>query len=111
MIDQSKIDGQKLISMMLDDTCGNYNAWWRLVEFVDNYTPRFLPDGHEITKVSIKCGESYLRRFGRKYIWDFHYGKDSEFGTHENALICLMDAPVPPWLLKRELIWVDSDKK
>lgn len=48
----------------------------------------------------------FLRHIGHgTYIWDIHYGEDSEFGTHENALLCLMKAPVPPQLLKRELIW------
>lgn len=106
MINQSKIDGQKLVRIMLSDLCGNFNAWWRLVEFEENYVPPFADEGRKPIKVSIKCGGSYLRDLGHGlYVWDFHYGEDSEFGTHENALLCLMKAPVPPSLLKRELIW------
>ncbi len=106
MIDQSKIDGQKLVRTMLDDCCGNFNAWWKLVEFVENYIPPFPPPNYQPAKVSIKCGGIFLRHVGHgMYIWDIHYGEDSEFGTHENALLCLMKAPVPPSLLKRELIW------
>lgn len=107
MIDQSKINGQKLISMMLDHMCGNYNAWWKLVEFVENYIPPHPRPNYKPNKVSIYCQNAgFLRHIGHgTYIWDIHYGEDSEFGTHENALLCLMKAPVPPQLLKRELIW------
>jgi len=101
MIDISKIDGQRLISVMLDDVCGNYNRWRSQVEFVENYIPPFPGKDYKPNKVSIKCGEVFLRDIGYgRYIWDIHYGKDSEFGTHENALLCLMVAPVPPWLIK-----------
>jgi hypothetical protein len=104
MIDKTKIDGQKLINMMLDDVCGNLNKWWSRVEFVENYMPRFPREDTKPTKVSVKCGENFLRHIGfGRYIWDMHYGKDSEFGTQENALLCLMNAPVPPWLLSAEL--------
>ncbi len=101
MIDTSKINGQKLIDLMLDDCGGNINKWWRKVEFVENYMPPYPTEDTKPTKVSIKCENSFLRHLGHgRYVWDFHYGEDSEFGTHENALLCLMEAPVPPFFLK-----------
>lgn len=110
MIDQTKINGQKLVSNMLDSLGGNYNAWWKLIEFEENYMPPYPQPDTKPTKVSIRCGKSlYLRHLGHgTYIWDMHYGEDSEFYTHENALLCLMKAPVPPYLLRRELIYVDN---
>jgi hypothetical protein len=105
MIDKSKINGQELIETLLDTVCGNYNKWWELVEFEENYMPKFPHKDSKPTKISIKCGESYLRDLGHGcFIWDMHYGKDSEFFTHENALLCLMKAPVPPFLLK-PIVW------
>lgn len=89
--------------MMLSDISGNYNPWWSKVEFVEGYMPPFPRPDTGPTKVSLKCGDSFLRDLGRgRFIWDTHYGEDSDFFTQENALLCLMDAPVPPWLLKQE---------
>lgn len=105
MIDTSKINGNKLIDIILDDACGNINKWWDLVEFVEGYMPPYPRPETRPTKLSIKCGNSYLRHLGHgTYIWDGHYGEDSEFDNHEFSLLCLMRAPVPPHLLKDE-VW------
>lgn len=99
MIDRTKINGDKLVKILLDDICGNWNPWWKHVEFIEGYMPPFPNKDTTPTRVSIKCGEVFLRRLCHgRYIWDIHYGKDSEFFTQENALLCMQYAPVPPHL-------------
>src|ERR1700685_4095045 len=101
MILKNEINPEKLLDLIMDDCHGNYNAWWRNVEFIRDYMPPFpLPDTKP-TRCSIKCGEVFLRDLGHGiFIWDIHYGEDSEFTTPEHALLVLMKAPVPPGLLK-----------
>lgn len=104
MIDRSMIDPRKLLDLMLDDCAGNINPWWRLVEFVKDYEPRFAQPNEKPTRCSIKCGDSFLRDLGRGvFIWDIHYGDASEFFTPEQALLALTKAPIPPFVLKPEL--------
>jgi hypothetical protein len=105
MIDRSKIDTARLLDLMLDDCGGNINRWWRLVEFVSDYMPPYPRPDTKPTKCSIKCRSNFLRDLGRGvFVWDFHYGEASEFFTPEQALLALMKAPVPPFLLKLE-VW------
>lgn len=104
MIDRSLINTERLLDMILDDCAGNINRWWRLVEFVKDYKPRFSQQGEKPTQCSILCGGVFLRDLGRGvFIWDTHYGAASEFYTPEQALLALMKAPVPPHLLPKSL--------
>jgi len=105
MIDRSMIDTEKLLDAIMDDCAGNVNRWWRLVEIVKDCMPPYPINDTRPTKFSIKCGESYLRDLGwGHFIWDLHYGEASEFHTPEYAILALMKAPVPPFLLNWELI-------
>lgn len=104
MIDRSKINGDKLIELLLYDYSGNYNIWRRMVEFVDNYIPPNPSPNTKPTRVSIKCGWLFLRHIGLStFIWDIHCGEDSEFYSHENALLALMHAPIPHWMIDKEV--------
>lgn len=110
-MDRSKINSDKLLDLILDDCSGNINRWWGCVEFVQDYMPPFPREDTRPTKCSLKCGESFLRDLGRGvFIWDIHYGKDSEFYTPEGALLALMKAPVPPSLMKEE-VWQSEAAK
>jgi hypothetical protein len=110
MIDRTLIDPARLLDMILDDCAGNINRWWRLVEIVKDYMPPYPREDTRPTACSVKCGGVFLRDLGRGvFIWDIHYGEASEFFTPEGAILALMKAPVPPWLLKAEC-WEDSRK-
>ena len=103
MIDRSKINGDRLVDMLMTTRMGNTNAWWHSVEFIESYVPENPGPDYRPNKVSIRCGGSFLRHIGfGHYIWDLHYGEDSEFHSHEMALLCLRDAPVPPFCLRDE---------
>jgi hypothetical protein len=105
MIDKSTIDANRLLDLILNDYAGNVNYWWRMVEIVKDYIPPHPSPDTKPTRCSIKCGECYLRDLGRGiFVWDFHYGEASEFLTPEQAILSLMKAPVPPFLLKWDLI-------
>jgi hypothetical protein len=97
------INAQKFLDNILSDCAGNVNKWWDLVEIVFDYMPPYPDDDEKPTKCSVKCGNSFLRDLGHGYfVWDIHYGEASEFHNPENALLALMNAPVPPWLLRDE---------
>ena len=105
MIDRSKIDTEKLLSIILDDCCGNINKWWDAVEIIVDYMPSDTAANTRPTKCSLKCGGLFLRDLGwGRFIWDAHYGQESELHSPENAVLVLMQAPVPPFLLKPD-IW------
>lgn len=104
MIDRNLIDPVKLLDLILDDCAGNINKWWSRVEIVIDYMPPFPRPGMRPAKVSLKCGECFLRDLGwGTLVWDTHFGEASEFYTVERAIVSLMKAPVPPFLLKPEL--------
>lgn len=103
-MNRSSFNAEKLLDLILDDCHGNTNAWWKAVEIVADYMPPFPRPDTKPTKCSIKCGESFLRDLGHGYfVWDIHYGEDSEFYTPEEALLALIRAPVSPYVLRREL--------
>jgi hypothetical protein len=105
MIDKTMIDPKRLLDLILDDAAGNINPWWSMVEFVKDYMPPYPRPDTRPTRWSVKCGESYLRDLGRGYFcWDIHYGEDSEMNSPEGCVRALMQAPVPPHLLKAE-VW------
>jgi hypothetical protein len=103
MIDRTLINPAKLLDAILDNCAGNINKWWDMVEIVLDYMPPYPRPDTKPTRVSLKCGENYLRDLGwGNLIWNTHYGESSEFYTAERAILALMKAPVPPYLLKKE---------
>lgn len=104
MIDRTLINPERLLDRMLDDCAGNINRWWRLVEFVPGYMPPYPRPDTKPQRCAIRCRGSFLRDLGRGvFVWDI-YGSD--FLSPEQALLGLMKAPVPPFLLKAE-VWAD----
>lgn len=111
MIDKSSIDAARLLDLIFSDSCGNFNAWWACVEFIKDYMPPYPRPDTRPTKLSVKAGGSFLRDMGHGYfVWDVHYGEDSEFRTPEHAILALMKAPVPPFFLKQE-VWDEIRKQ
>lgn len=103
MIDQKLIDATKLVQYILDTRSGNHHAWWELVEIVPEYRPPHAA-ATDSPRCVVKYGQMFLRwSCGpiQGYFWDI-YGDD--FKHAEWALLGLMDAPVPPGLLKEE-VW------
>lgn len=111
MIDRKFIDAERLLDLILSDSSGNVNAWWACVEFVKDYMPPYPRPETRPTRLSIKAGSSFLRDLGHGYfVWDIHYGEDSEFRTPEHAILALMKAPVPPYFIKSE-VWEEVRKQ
>ena len=101
MIDPSLFTVERLLATMLDDVFGNVNAWRKRAEIVVGYMPRY-PDKTTRPTCVVKLGRSFLRHSKgprQGFIWDM-YGDDMQ--TPELALLALLQAPVPPWLVKRE---------
>ena len=98
MIDRSQFSLDRLLSILLDTQHGNRNKWWDRCELIETKQPKRWPESW-----GVRCKESWLRRIsGSECIWDIPYGEDSEFYSPEHALLALLAAPVPPFLLKPE---------
>lgn len=105
MIDRSQFSLERLLNMLLDTHFGNRNKWWDVCEIVETEQPKRWPESW-----GVRCKERWLRRIpGSECIWDILYGEDSEFYSPEHALIALLVAPVPPFLLKPECWEKESD--
>jgi hypothetical protein len=98
MIDPKLFTVGSILAAMFDDVGGNVDAWRKYAEIVPDYMP---PYPREDTKPAcvVKLGGSFLRRGGSHYFWDM-YGDD--FGDPAWALLALLNAPIPPWAIKRE---------
>jgi len=100
MIDPKMFDRDRLIALLLDTMSGNVHHWRRLLEIVPDYMPPFP---HDCTRTTIRVRYTYLRAGGHAgwmsggYFWDC-YG--DEFLSVEHALLAVVNAPVPPQLLK-----------
>jgi hypothetical protein len=99
-IDPSLFTVDKLLDALLYDLGGNINAWRREAEIIPDYMPPY-PCTDTKPSCEVRIGNSFLRREGRFLFWDM-YGTD--FGTPEEALLALLNAPVPPWMLQRHMI-------
>jgi len=98
MIDPKLFSLETLIEALLNDSL--QPSWRRQCEIVPNYMPPY-PSKDTRPAVVVKLRETFLRyskgpRQG--FFWDI-YGDD--FMTPELALLALLEAPVPPWLLRR----------
>ena len=103
MIDPSLFTVPQLLSVMLDDHCGNNDPWRRHAEIVPKYQPPY-PSKHTRPTCVVKLGYLFLRHSvgpWQGYFWDT-YGDDMH--SPELALLALLQAPAPPFILKREAI-------
>lgn len=103
MIDASLFTVERLLDVMLDDMFGNRDSWRAQAEIVPQYMPPYPREDTRPT-CQVRIGKSYLRyskgpRQG--YFWD-SYGDDMH--SPERALLALLAAPVPPWMVKRESV-------
>lgn len=101
MVDPSLFTVERLLAVFFYDTFGNVDAWRKRAEILPAYMPPY-PSADTRPKCVVRLGQSFLRyscgpRQG--YLWDC-YGDD--LLTPEDALYALLQAPVPPWLVKRE---------
>lgn len=99
-IDPSMFTVDKLLDALLYDMEGGVNAWRRQAEIIPDYMPPF-PRADTKPSCEVRIGNSFLRRAGRFLFWDV-YGTD--FRTPEEALLALLDAPVPPRMVKTHMI-------
>lgn len=95
MIDPTQFDGARLVATLLDDGLGNRDKW-RKHATIEMDAILGLP------ATVVRYGKSFLRyskgpRQG--FFWDA-YGDD--FLSPELALLALLQAPVPPFICKRE---------
>jgi len=109
MIDPSLFTVKRLLAALLDDHCGNKDRWRNLAEII----PRWMPPCPQkntqpkcIVRYRLNCNEDWLYlRYSKGpaqgHGWDT-YGDD--YQTPELALLALLEAPVPPSSLKRE-VW------
>jgi hypothetical protein len=101
VVDPSLFTVERLLNAMFDDVRGNVDAWRKRAEIIPNHMP---PYPHEDTRPAcvVRLEESFLRYSAgprQGYIWDM-YGDDMI--SPEMALLALLRAPVPPWLVKRD---------
>lgn len=99
MIDPAMFTVERLLAVMFDDTLGNVDAWRKRAEIVKAYMPPF-PREDTKPKCVVRLDGAFLRyskgpRQG--YFWD-GYGDD--LLSPEDALFALLQAPVPPHLVK-----------
>lgn len=98
MIDHRLFTVERLVATLLDDRCGN-NDKWRKHATIE---APLVPLGPDDPKVLVRFDNSFLRHSKgprQGFFWD-SYGDD--FQTPELALLALIHAPVPPWVLKRD---------
>jgi hypothetical protein len=99
-VDPKLFSVESLLAAMFDDMAGNNNVWRKHAEIILGHRLLFPKSGDPPNKAVVKYGGSYLRRgCGRSHFWDCY---PDDFGTPEWALLALLDAPVPPFLLKKE---------
>jgi hypothetical protein len=98
VIDPKLFTVERLLKALLFDIYDN--AWQQHAEIVPEYMPPY-PSKDTRPRCVVKLGSSFLRCSGgpvQGYFWDI-YGDD--MFSPELALLALLQAPVPPWLLRR----------
>jgi hypothetical protein len=112
VIDPRLFTVERLLAEMLDHRYGNRDRWRMNAEIVVNYMPPF-PNADTkpacVVRYWLPDGDDTMLRYSRGprqgYFWDV-YGED--FGTPERALLALLEAPVPPPLLVKD-VWEKDD--
>lgn len=108
MIDPKLFTVERLLAEFLDDSHGNRDMWRQNATIVPDYVPPF-PRNDKRPICVVRYGESFLRYSAgpqQGHFWDL-YGSD--YLTPELALIALLEAPIPPTLIKKEA-WDDRKK-
>jgi hypothetical protein len=101
MIDPTLFTVEAILDAMFYDTAGNVNAWRKFAVIMPKYMPAY-PDENTKPKCVVKFGDSFLRYSHgpvQGFFWDF-YGGDMQ--SPAIALMALMEAPVPPWLINKD---------
>jgi hypothetical protein len=103
VIDPSLFTVERLLAAMLDDIYGNIDAWRKDAEILPQYMPP-SPQPDTCSRCVVRHRSSFLRyskgpRQG--CTWDL-YGDD--FVSPEQALLALLQAPVPPSIVR----WSDD---
>ena len=110
MIDPKLFTVEDLLRTFLDTQYdGGRNKWWEMCEIIPNYMPPYpRSDTKPTCVVAIRDTYddhySFLRHsIGPRqgHFWDI-YGDD--YFNPSLALLALMSAPVPPWLLDKK-VW------
>ncbi len=100
MIDPKLFTVEHLLYTLFDNMSGNRDPWRKNATIVVDYMPRH-PNADTRPTCVVRYDHSFLRyskgpRQG--YFWDV-YG--DHFMNPSLALLALLEAPVPPWILKR----------
>lgn len=101
MIDPKLFTVERLLATFLDDMHGNIDRWRKFATIETGYMPP-NPRPETKPKCVVRYGASFLRYSagpGMGCFWDI-YGDD--FLDAELAFRALLQAPVPPWVCKRE---------
>lgn len=108
MLDPKLFTVERILGTLLDNVHGNRDRWRMNAEIVPNYMPPF-PSANTEPVCVVRYGAQFLR-YSRGplqgHLWD-SYGDD--YQTPELALLALMEAPVPPHILKRA-VWASQEK-
>ena len=107
-IDPKLFTVESLIESFLDDGHGNYDMWRQMATIVPDYMPPY-PREDTRPKCVVRYKDSFLRHSSgprQGHFWDC-YGDD--YITPELAFMALLEAPVPPFIIKKE-IWEERRK-
>lgn len=102
MIDPSLFTVESLLAAPLDDMHGGRDMWRKHARIVRDYMPPFPRPGTRPICV-VQFEGSFLRYSNgprQGHFWDC-YGDD--YFRPEIALIALLQAPIPPFLIHRDL--------
>jgi len=94
VIDRRLFTVDRLLDAMLDSRGGNIDCWRRYAEIQP------LMDGYEVVFQGA-AGPSCLVEVEGALIWDL---EGTIYRTAEQALLALLRAPIPPWLIRIELL-------
>ncbi len=105
-IDPALFTVERLLATFLDDSSGSHDVWRQTATIIPGYMPLF-PRPETRTRCVVRCGGSFLRHShgpSQGHFWDA-YGDD--YQTPELAFMALLEAPIPPGLIKPE-VWDEA---
>ena len=94
MIDKNLFTVDRLLDAMLDSRGGNIDCWRKYAQIQP------LTNGYEVVFQGA-AGPSYLMEIEGALVWDL---EGTIYRTAEHALLALLRAPIPPWLVRVELL-------
>lgn len=101
MIDPKLFTVERLLAVLFDDMAGNVNVWRQTATIILAYMPPY-PTKDTRPRCVVECNGSFLRHSAgprQRHFWDL-YGDD--YISPELALVGLLEAPIPPSLIKAE---------